>query len=120
SGGELQKVMLARALVQEPKVLFLDEPTNNLDLKNQLEVMNIVRNIAHQKSITIIAVMHDLNLALRYAEKFIIMKEGTVLEAGSTRCISPGLVKEVYGIDALVEWVGGMPVVIPVEGSRHS
>jgi len=119
SGGELQKVMLARALVQEPEVLFLDEPTNNLDPKNQLEIMSIVRSIAHQKSITAIAVMHDLNLALRYADSLIMMKEGKIYHAGSRESINSRLVKDVYEIDTLVQWIDEVPVVIPVEGNYH-
>ena len=66
SGGELQKVMLARALVQRPKVLLLDEPTSNLDHRNQYEMMDLVREVAREQHITVLIVLHDLNLALRY------------------------------------------------------
>lgn len=74
SGGELQKVIIARALVQEPQILLLDEPTNNLDLKNQLEVMKIIMDISKSQNIASIVVMHDLNLALRYSDKFIMLR----------------------------------------------
>lgn len=68
SGGELQKVMLARALVQQPRVLLLDEPTSNLDPKNQYEMMKLVRTVADEKNITVLVVIHDLSLALRFCD----------------------------------------------------
>ena len=114
SGGELQKVMLARALVQKPKILFLDEPTNNLDIKNQLEVMRIISKVTHERSIASIIVMHEINLALRYSDKFIVMKNGMIYAQGK-KIINPQLIKEVYGIEALVENVRGFPLVIPIE-----
>ena len=115
SGGELQRVMLARALVQEPRILLLDEPTNNLDLRNQLEVMKLVSEITHQRDIATIVVMHDINLSLRYADKFLVMKEGIIYAEGRREVIEPQLVKEVYGIEALVENIRGFPTVIPVK-----
>ena len=114
SGGELQKVILARALVQKPKILFLDEPTNNLDMKNQLEVMRIISKVTHERSITSIIVMHEINLALRYSDKFIVIKDGMIYAQGRN-IIKPQLIKEVYGIETLVENVKGFPLVIPIE-----
>jgi iron complex transport system ATP-binding protein len=114
SGGELQKVVLARALVQKPKIFFLDEPTNNLDMKNQLEVMRIISKVTHERGVTSIIVMHEINLALRYSDKFIVMKDGMIYAQGR-KIIKPQLIKEVYGIEALVENVRGFPLVIPIE-----
>jgi len=114
SGGELQKVILARALVQKPKILFLDEPTNNLDIKNQFEVMRIISKITHERNVTSIIVMHEINLALRYSDKFIVMKNGMIYAQGR-KIINSHLIKEVYGIEALVENIRGFPLVIPVE-----
>jgi len=114
SGGELQKVVLARALAQRPRMLFLDEPTNNLDIKNQLEVMQIISKITHERNIASIIVMHEINLALRYSDKFIVMKDGTVYAQGE-EIIEPQLIREVYGIDAIVENMNGFPLVIPVK-----
>jgi len=114
SGGELQKVMLARALVQEPELLLLDEPTNNLDVKNQIEVMKIINRITHEKDITSIVVMHDINLALRYAEKFIVMKDGKIYATGEKDIIKPDLIRKVYKVEALIENVRGFPVIIPL------
>src|SRR5690554_5359516 len=81
SGGEQQRVQVARALAQEPAVLLLDEPTANLDLKYQKEVMQLLRRVVEQ-GITVAAVLHDVNLALRYADHFILMKQGAILAQG--------------------------------------
>jgi len=113
SGGELQKVVIARALVQEPQILLLDEPTSDLDLKNQLEVMRIIREVSDTHNIASIVVMHDINLALRYSDKFIILKEGQVFITGGKDIITPEIIKETYGVDVHVEKFEGIPMVIP-------
>ena len=82
SGGERQKVMLARALAQQPRVLLLDEPTSSLDIRNQYQVLAIVRDICRTGGITAIVVIHDLNLALRFCERFLLLKDGRVYRAG--------------------------------------
>ena len=113
SGGELQKVVIARALVQEPQILLLDEPTSDLDLKNQLEVMSIIREVSNTHNIASIVVMHDINLALRYSDKFIILKEGQVFTTGGKEVITPEIIKETYGVDVHVEKFEGIPMIIP-------
>ena len=106
SGGELQKVVLARALVQGPEILLLDEPTSDLDLKNQYDVMNLLKKISKDKKITPIVVLHDINLALRYSNKFILLKNGKV-KCGGEDAINSNTIKEVYGIDAYVKDING-------------
>ena len=83
SGGEQQKVMIARALAQEPDLLLLDEPTSNLDLKNQLEV-KIIKDRCRRADCAVVS-MHDLNLAIRFADKFILLKNGEIFAAGGWR-----------------------------------
>ncbi|MGB4985506.1 MAG: ABC transporter ATP-binding protein [Erysipelotrichaceae bacterium] len=100
SGGEAQKVMLARALVQQPKVLLLDEPTSNLDPKNQYEMMKLVRQIAKEKGLIVLVVIHDLNLALRYCNKFIMIKNGLIYDYGDISIVNEKSLKDVYGIKA--------------------
>ncbi|WP_421857731.1 ABC transporter ATP-binding protein [Oricola sp.] len=78
SGGEKQRVMVARALAQEPSVLILDEPTNHLDIRHQLELLGLIRNLG----ITIVASLHDLNFASRYADDVIVLANGYTLAAG--------------------------------------
>ena len=107
SGGEQQKVMLARALVQEPRVMLLDEPTSSLDSGSQYEMMALVRKAAEERGITVLAVLHDLNLALRFCDRFFFMKGGTGYGFCSGSDIDSNLMKDVYGIDAEVVMIGG-------------
>lgn len=114
SGGELQKVVIARALAQEPRVLLLDEPTSNLDLKNQLDVLEILRNVVQEQQIAAVVTMHDLNLAIRFANKFIFLKEGTIFAAGGFEVITPEIIEGVYAVPVAVEIFQSIPVVIPL------
>jgi len=112
SGGELQKVGIARALAQEPKILIMDEPTNNLDLKSQLEVMRIAGDFSGNG--LSIVVMHDVNLALRFARRFVFMKDGRIVADGGREVLKPSLFREVYGVDVIIEEVRGIPIVVPL------
>ena len=119
SGGEQQKVLLARALVQQPKLLLLDEPTSNLDLRNQYEVLSLVREVCRERNITAILVIHDLNLALRFCDRFVFLHGGTVFAAGDHAVVNPANIRAVYGMESVVEQVAGIPVVVPLpERSR--
>lgn len=115
SGGELQKVMLARALVQQPRVLLLDEPTSNLDPRNQYEMMKLVRTVADEKNITVLVVIHDLSLALRFCDRFILMKDGGVYACGDSSVLTDENIYPVYGMHAYIERVHGVPVVVMLE-----
>lgn len=95
SGGEQQRVHIARALAQQPSVLLLDEPTSNLDLKYQVEVMEVLKKVSDQ-NITVIVVIHDVNLALRYASNFILMKKGHILEQGTSDIINEQNLEKLY------------------------
>lgn len=112
SGGEFQKVIIARALVQEPRVLLLDEPANNLDLKNQLEVMELIRYIAKTKNISSLMVIHDLNLALRFSDKFIMLKDERIFSEGDNKVINSQNIREVFNVDAYVDKYNGIPIVV--------
>lgn len=112
SGGELQKVMLARALVQQPKLLLLDEPTSNLDPKNQYEMMALVRELAKERGFTVLTVIHDLNLALRYCDGFYFLKDGRGYSYGGIETVSQEALLDVYGIHAEVLTVNGRKTVI--------
>lgn len=102
SGGELQKVMLARALVQQPRVLLLDEPTSNLDPKNQYEMLALVRQLAREQEITVLVVIHDLNLALRYCDRFYFLKDGRGYRYGGVESVDQETIESVYGVSARV------------------
>ncbi|MGD6805591.1 MAG: ABC transporter ATP-binding protein [Candidatus Bathyarchaeia archaeon] len=114
SGGEYQLVQIARVLVQQPRVILLDEPTSSLDLSNQHMIMHLIRNIVKKNHMAAIMIIHDLNLAIRHSDKFILMKQGMVYAVGDHEVITPENIKAVYNIDAYVESVRGIPVVIPL------
>ena len=115
SGGELQRVVIARALVRKPKILLLDEPTNHLDLINQLEVMSLLKEITHKLNLTTLVVTHDLNSALRFADSFIFLKEGSLHTAGPKGIITPKIIEEVFKLKSVIAEVAGFPVVVPLE-----
>jgi len=113
SGGELQKIAIARALVQEPRILLLDEPTSNLDLKNQVDILNTIRAIVRDHKIAAIMTMHDLNQALRFADTFIFIKNGTVYIQGNRDIVTSAVIEEVYGLPVMIGEFGGVRCVIP-------
>lgn len=112
SGGERQKVMLARALAQQPKVLLLDEPTSSLDIQNQYQVLDIVRDICRTSTITAVMVIHDLNLALRFCDRFLLLKDGKVYRSGDSSILDRQALREVYGVNAHVATVEGKSIVM--------
>lgn len=114
SGGEFQKVCIARAIVQEPKVLLLDEPSASLDLKNQLDILDFIKHVVSGHGITGLMAVHDLNTALRYCDRFLFMKSGKILAFGNIEDVTPDMIEEVYGVKVIVENCRGNLVVIPV------
>lgn len=115
SGGERQKVMLARALAQEPKLLLLDEPTSSLDIHNQYQVLQIVRDICHKEGLTAIVVIHDLNLALRFCDKFLLLREGEVYACGGHEILDSAALKNVYQVNARIVEVEGQKMILVEE-----
>lgn len=102
SGGERQRVMVAMALAQQPKLLLLDEPTAHLDIKYQIEMLELVQRLNHERGVTVIAALHDLNLAARYFPRLVLFQRGIVADAGPAEVLEPHLLKRVYGIDVQV------------------
>lgn len=99
SGGQKQKVLIARALAQDTEVYLLDEPISFLDIKNQIEVMKMAKNLANQGKIVII-VVHDLNMAMRYSDKILLLEKGTVISTGKPKeVLTEKNIKKVYDID---------------------
>jgi iron complex transport system ATP-binding protein len=102
SGGERQRVMVAMALAQEPKLLLLDEPTSHLDIKYQIDILELVQRLNRELGVTIIASMHDLNLAARYFARLVLFQRGIVADAGPTEVLEPRLLSRVYGVNVRV------------------
>jgi iron complex transport system ATP-binding protein len=101
SGGQLQMVALAQAIIKEPEVLILDEPLNNLDIHRQFSLLNTVSSLSFEKKMIVIIVMHDINLAARYAENIIVMKDGDVYSHGTPKeVLTKKMIREIYKIDS--------------------
>ena len=113
SGGEAQLVQIARALAQQPRVLILDEPTSSLDLRNQHRLMTTIARISASTSVAVIMTMHDINLAIRYADTLLLMRDGKIYAEGDRRVVTEETIGTVYGIGVTVGDLDGVPVVIP-------
>lgn len=116
SGGEFRRVMIARSLAQEPDILALDEPTAFLDLRHQIDLLNLVRGLKRDEGMTVLCVLHDLNLALSYADEIILLNKGAVYNSGTPQeVLSPEALQDVYGIRAelSVNSYTGTPMIIP-------
>ncbi|MGE4290709.1 MAG: ABC transporter ATP-binding protein [Desulfovibrio sp.] len=110
SGGEFQKILIARTLVQGSQVLILDEPINHLDIRNQIEIMELIATLTRARGLSTIIVLHDLNLALRYADSVLLIREGRMLFRGSSRDVSPQDLSKAYDIPISIR---------EVEQTRH-
>lgn len=120
SGGELQKVVIARALAQQPKLFLLDEPTSSLDIKNQLDTIAVIKEVAQKQNIAVIVTMHDINLALRFANKFILMKNGKIFATGGREIITAESIEAVYDVKAAVYEINGAMIMIPKNDDTES
>ncbi|WP_022882222.1 ABC transporter ATP-binding protein [Gryllotalpicola ginsengisoli] len=116
SGGQRQRVWLAMALAQQTDILLLDEPTTYLDIAHQVEVLDLCSRLRAQRGHTLVAVLHDLNLAARYATHLVAMKDGAIVAAGTPAdIVTPELVEHVFGLPCriITDPESGTPLVIP-------
>ena len=119
SAGQRQKVMIARGLVQEPKVLLLDEPTANLDIKHQMEVAGLLKELSENSGLSVIMVSHELNIAAKYSDRMVLLHQGRVFRSGRPwEVITAENIREVYSVDADVVDHGGRPYVLLNEPLR--
>lgn len=121
SGGEAQRVILARALAQQPEILLMDEPTTHLDIKRQIAIMELITQLNRSVGLTVVTISHELNLITRYVDYLFLMKKGKIAREGEPRvALTKESIREVYEADVQVFNLNGKPVVIPIEnGGQH-
>lgn len=103
SGGERQRVIIARALAQEPSVLVLDEPVSHLDIKHQIGLMELTKKLCREKNITVLAILHDLNFAMAYCDQVMLVHQGSIKVDGKPEAVlTQARIKEVYDIDVYI------------------
>ncbi|MGP3534926.1 ABC transporter ATP-binding protein [Microbacterium sp. RD1] len=122
SGGQRQRVWIAMALAQETDILLLDEPTTFLDVAHQIEVLDLLTDLNRDRGTTTVMVLHDINLAARYADHVFALRDGVVIAGGApTDVITSDLIRDVFGLDSLVvpDPVSGTPLVLP-RGRHHA
>ena len=120
SGGQRQLVSIAQTLAREPDILLLDEPTSALDLHRQFEVLSLIRRLAHERGMLVLVSIHDLNQALRFADRVMVLAHARLVALGDPRAIvTPALLDEVYGVRARVETLAGGEPYVLVEGSSR-
>lgn len=113
SGGQRQKVLVGRALAQEADVLLLDEPTSSLDLRHQLEVMDLLSSRVRRQDVAAVVAVHDLNLAARYCQKVVMLDDHEVHAAGGSEILSPEHIRDVYGVEVTIHDVDGRRIIVP-------
>jgi len=122
SGGEIQCLLMARVLAQETKAILLDEPTANLDIGRQIEILDLIKNLCQENNLAVLAALHDLNLASQYCDRLVLINNGRVHAEGTPReVIVPRNIKEVYGAEHCVYThpINGLPTVLLKAGNSR-
>ena len=112
SGGEKQKIAIARAMAQNPRLMVFDEPTGNLDIANEQLIIEEAKKLAKEKGISILSSLHDLNQALNFGDRFFFMKDGIVKYAGGREIFTPEILKDTFDVDVRIREIDGQTVVL--------
>jgi iron complex transport system ATP-binding protein len=123
SGGEIQRIVIARVLAQQPETILLDEPTANLDISHQLEILDLIKNLCRESHLTVVITLHDLNLAAQFCDRLILIHNGLVHARGTPEeVINSANIKDVYGTEECVfaHPVNGLPVVLLKAGGKRN
>ena len=120
SGGEIQGVVIARVLTQETEAILLDEPTANLDIGRQVEILDLIKSLCRENSLTVVAALHDLNLAAQYCDRLVLINNGQIHAEGTPgEVINIANIRQVYGAGSYIYThpLSGLPAVLPNAGS---
>ncbi len=112
SGGERQKIAIARAMAQEPQLLVFDEPTGNLDIANEQQIIQEAKKLARERNIAILSSLHDLNQAMYFGDRFFFLKDGVIRYSGGREMFRPDVIADIFGIQVRVADVDGQKFII--------
>ena len=112
SGGERQKIAIARAMAQEPKLMIFDEPTGNLDIANEQLILEEARKLAHDKGIAILSSLHDLNRAMAFGDRFFFIRDGAIRYAGGAETFTPDVIKDIFDIDVRIVEIEDQKIIL--------